>query len=375
VRETGAAESAWRAPGRVNLIGEHTDYNNGFVLPFAIGRSVRVTGTRRADGRLEVRSLQEPGRCLTLWLDDLSPGAVPGWAAYPAGVAWALGQAGHQVPAASLAIDSDLPSGAGLASSAALECAVAGCLADLAGVELPRLELARLARRAENDFVGVPCGIMDQYAAMLCHAGKALLLDCLSEETADIPLDLHAAGLRLVVIDTGVRHDLAGGEYAARREECERAAALLGVASLREVTSTAALERLAGPDHEVIARRARHVVTESARVIETVELLRADRLAEVGPLLTASHQSLRDDFEVSWPEADLAVAAAINAGALGARMTGGGFGGCVLALVPVAIKSAMTAAIVAAFGRDGLTEPAILDVAPSRGAQRVAGGG
>ena len=369
--EPAATESTWRAPGRVNLIGEHTDYNNGFVLPFAIGRSVRVTATRRADRRLEVRSCQEPGRCMALELDDLTPGAVPGWAAYPAGVAWALEQAGHQLPGASLAIDSDLPSGAGLASSAALECAVAGCLADLAGAELPRREVARLARRAENDFVGVPCGIMDQYAAMLCQAGKALLLDCRSEETADVPLDLQLAGLRLVVIDTGVRHDLAGGEYAARREECERAAALLGVTSLREVSDVAALKRLAGPDHKAIARRARHVVTESARVIDAVELLRADRLAEAGPLLTASHQSLRDDFEVSWPEADLAVAAAIRAGALGARMTGGGFGGCVLALLPEALCMPVADAVRLAFAQASFGKPAFIDAVTAEGAHRL----
>jgi len=364
-------DSSWRAPGRVNLIGEHTDYNNGFVLPFAIGSSVRAAGTRRADRRLEVRSRQEPGRGAAFVLDDLAPGAVPGWAAYPAGVAWALERAGHRLPGASLAIDSDLPSGAGLASSAALECAVAGCLADLAGAELPRRELARLARRAENDFVGVPCGIMDQYAAMLCRAGHALLLDCRSEETADVPLDLEGAGLRLVVIDTGARHDLAGGEYAARREECERAAAMLGVTSLREVSDVAALKSLAGPEHGVVARRARHVVTETARVISAVELLREGRLAELGPLLTASHRSLRDDFEVSWAQADLAVATAISAGALGARMTGGGFGGCVLALVPAVSTAAVDEAVRRAFAQASYGEPAFMDAVPANGADRL----
>ncbi|HEX9032360.1 MAG TPA: galactokinase [Streptosporangiaceae bacterium] len=361
-------DAAWRAPGRVNLIGEHTDYNGGLVLPFAIGQTVRVAGAARPDGVLELASRQAPNDRVAISLDALEPGAVTGWAAYPAGVAWALAEAGHQVQGASLAIDSDLPQGAGLASSAALECAVAACSADLAGARLTRPELAALAWRAENDFVGMPCGIMDQSAAMLCQAGHALLLDCRTGESADVPLDPAGIGLQVLVIDTGVRHQLTGGEYASRRAECEQAADRLGVPSLREVTSEAALAGLADP---VLARRVRHVVTENARVEDTVALLRAGRLAECGPLLTRSHESLRDDFEVSWPEADLVVGTALAAGALGARMTGAGFGGCVLALVPKDHAAAVADAVSAGFARPGLAAPSFLEVTPARGASPV----
>lgn len=361
-------EVAWRAPGRVNLIGEHTDYNGGLVLPFAIGQSVKVAAASRPGGLLELRSRQAPDDRVVISLAGLEPGVVTGWAAYPAGVAWALTGAGYPVGGASLAIDADLPRGAGLASSAALECAVAACLADLAGAEPSRHELAALARRAENDFVGMPCGIMDQTAAMLCRAGHALLLDCRTGESADVPLDPDVAGLRLVIIDTGVRHELTGGEYASRRRECEMAAGLLGASSLREVSAEADLAVLAD---RMLTRRARHVVTENARVSEVVALLRASRLAACGPLLTRSHESLRDDFEVSWPEADRAVDAAIAAGALGARMTGGGFGGCVLALLPMAQSAAVTGAVRAVFAETGRPAPTFLDAAPAPGAWRV----
>ena len=364
----GSAAVAWRAPGRVNLIGEHTDYNDGLVLPFAIDRSVEAAAIPRPDRVLEVRSRQEPDDHVTISLAALEPGAVTGWAAYPAGVAWALAQAGYPVGGASLAIDSDLPRGAGLASSAALECAVTASLAELAGVTLPKSELAALARRAENDFVGMPCGIMDQAAAMLCQAGHALLLDCRTGESAAVPLDPDAAGLRLVIIDTGVRHELTGGEYAARRGECEAAVRMLGVSSLRDVPDAAGLAGLADP---VLAIRARHVVTENARVSDVVALLRAGRLADCGPLLTRSHRSLRSDFDVSWPQADLTVEAAVAAGALGARMTGAGFGGCVLALVPVPRLAEVKEAIRAAFAGTGVTAPVFIDAVPASGARSV----
>ncbi len=358
-------DALWRAPGRVNLIGEHTDYNDGFVLPFAIDRSVLVAGSARTDGMLEVRSRQADSWA-AVQLDGLEPGVVRGWAAYPAGVAWVLRAAGLPVGGANLAIDSDLPQGAGLSSSAALECAVVGCLADLAGARLARGEMAALARRAENDFVGVPCGIMDQSAAMLCLAGHALLLDCRTGSPAQVPLDPAGAGLRLLLIDTGVRHDLAASEYAERRRDCEAAARRLGVPALRDA-DVAAAASLADP---VLARRAGHVVTENARVGEAVGLLRAGRLAACGPLLTASHRSLRDEFEVSWPEADVAVDAALEAGALGARMIGGGFGGCVLALA--AGLDAVAAAVCSAYEHRGWPVPAITAVVPSAGAGRIA---
>jgi galactokinase len=364
----GRPEGVWRAPGRANLIGEHTDYNQGWVLPFALHLGVTVAASRRDDGALAIASRQAPGAPADLALATLAPGAVTGWAAYPAGVAWAVREAGHRLAGgASLAIDSDLPQGAGLSSSAALECATALALAGLYGLDPPRPELAALAWRAENDFVGVPSGIMDQSASLLCRAGHALLLDCRSGETTDVPLDPAGAGLELIIIDTGARHALGDGRYAERRRECDRAAALLGVTSLREVTSPAAAAGLADP---VLRRRARHVITENARVEETVTLLTAGDLAGVGAVLRASHASLRDGFEVSWPQADVAVDAATAAGALGARMMGGGFGGSALALVPAG-QRAVSAAITAEFARRGWPLPAFVQAVPSAGALRI----
>jgi len=364
----GPAEQVWRAPGRANLIGEHTDYNQGWVLPFALELGVTVAASRRGDGVLALWSRQAPGAPADVPLAALAPGAVTGWAAYPAGVAWALREAGHPLAGgASLAIDSDLPQGAGLSSSAALECASGLALAGLHGLELPRPELATLAQYAENDFVGVPSGIMDQSASLLSRAGHALLLDCRSGATADIPLDPAAAGLALLIIDTGARHALGDGRYAQRRRGCDRAAALRGVASLRDVTSRAALSALTDP---VLRRRARHVITENARVEQTVALLADGNLAGVGPVLLASHASLAGDFEVSWPEADVAVDAAMAAGALGARMMGGGFGGSAIALVPAG-ERAVGAAVTAEFARRSWPPPAFFPARPSAGAFRL----
>jgi galactokinase len=365
----GAAPAGvWFAPGRVNLIGEHTDYNDGWVLPFALDRGVLVAAAGRDDGLLAARSRQAPDRPSSAAVTALAPGAVTGWAAYPAGVAWALRQAGHPAVAASLAVDSDLPQGAGLSSSAALECATALALTALAGIDLPRPQLAALARRAENEFAGVPSGIMDQSASLLCQPGHALLLDCRTGGTGLVPFDPAAAGLRLLIIDTRARHELAGGEYASRRAECEAAARALGVASLRDVTGTGPLSGLAD---QVLRRRARHVITDNERVHEVVRLLRAGAVSRIGPLLTASHASLRDDFEVSWPEADAAVAAALAAGALGARMVGGGFGGSVIALVPAELDETVRAAVRAAFAAHGWARPGFIAAAPSASAHRL----
>jgi galactokinase len=368
----GRPEQMWLAPGRANLIGEHTDYNQGWVLPFALDLGVTVAAGRRGDGLLAIRSHQAPGAPADLPLAALVPGAVTGWAAYPAGVAWALREAGHPLAGgASLAIDSDLPQGAGLSSSAALECAAALALDGLHGLDLPRPQLATLAQRAENDFVGVPSGIMDQSASLLSRAGHALLLDCRTGVTADVPLDPAAAGLALLIVDTGARHALGDGRYAQRRSECEQAAARLGVGSLRDVTSPAEVGRL---DDPVLRRRARHVVTENGRVKQAVALLTGGDLAGVGALLYASHASLRDDFEVSWPEADVAVDAAMATGALGARMMGGGFGGSALTLVPAG-QRAVGAAITAEFARRGWPPPAFFPAVPSAGAFRLRPGG
>jgi galactokinase len=361
-------DGVWHAPGRANLIGEHTDYNDGFVLPFALAQGVRVAGSRREDGLLELCSQQAPGRVIRADTGSLAPGLVGGWAAYPAGVAWALREAGHAVDGARLAFDSDLPEGAGLSSSAAIECATAIALTGLYGIDVPPGELARLAQHAENDFVGVPCGIMDQSASMLCQRGHALLLDCRSLAASQVPFDVTAAGLDLLVLDTKVRHELGDSGYTDRRRACELAAKLLGVPALRDVTDVAELDRL---DDEVLRRRARHVVTDDQRVGEVAALLRAGAAAEVGPLLTRSHASLRDDFEISWPEADVTVEVALAAGALGARMMGGGFGGSVIALGPAGRTAEILGAITAEFSRRGWTAPGVISAIPADGAHRL----
>jgi galactokinase len=383
----------WHAPGRANLIGEHTDYNDGFVLPFALAMGVRAAAAPRGDGVLELYSRQVPAQPMagagpshpaagerhpghgarqrvSMPLESLAPGSVPGWAAYAAGVAWSLRLAGHPVGGARVAIDSDLPQGAGLSSSAALECAVALALTGLYRIDVPRPELARLAQRAENEFVGVPSGIMDQSASLLCHQGNALLLDCRSLKSSQVPFDLAAAGFVLLLIDTRASHEHTGGEYADRRRACERAAEILGVPALRDVTDPdAALAKLEDP---VLRRRARHVITDNHRVHAVVGLLRAGEIREVGALLNASHLSLRDDFEISWPEADVTVETAVATGAAGARMMGGGFGGSVIALVPAGRSDAVAAAVSDAYARRGWTAPEIYAALPEAAAHRLA---
>ena len=355
-------------------MGEHTDYNDGFVLPFALSQGTTAAAARRTDRTLALCSRQEPGEA-EIALDDLAVGQVTGWAAYPAGIAWALREAGYQVPGACIAIDSDLPAGAGLSSSAALECATALALTELAGVSIPRRELAAIAQRAENEFVGVPSGIMDQSASLLGQAGHALLLDCRSLESSQVPCDPVAAGARLLLINTRAKHELSDGEYGRRRAQCEEAARLLGLPSLRYLTDVGDTVRLADP---VLRRRARHIVTDNQRVLEAAALLRGcaavapDTYREIGRLLTQAHVSLRDDFEVSWPEADAAVEAALAAGALGARMMGGGFGGSVLALVPETAGGAVRAAVTETYARRSWTAPEFLDAAPSTSARRLA---
>jgi galactokinase len=360
-------EGAWFAPGRVNLIGG-PDYNEVFVLPFALSAGVCAAASRRSDGLIVLVSRQAAGDPVLLSVETLEPGSAGGWAAYPAGVAWALREAGYLSGGADIAIDADLPPGAGLSSSAALSCSVALALTELYDQSVPRTELARLARRAENEFVGVPSGVMDQLAALLCRAGYALVLDCRTGTGAEVPLDPVAAGLELLVLDTRARHALADGRYAERRRACEEAAATLGVRSLRDVADdSGALAGLTEPSQ----RAARHVIEEYHRVLEAAELLRAGELARLGDLLTSSHLSLRDQFEVSWPQADAAVEAAVDAGALGARMTGGGFGGSVVALVPGDRATQVRAAITERFASRRWQAPGYLDGMPSASARRV----
>ena len=362
-------DGVWFAPGRVNLIGEHTDYNGGFVLPFALGSGVAVAASRVAGQGLTVCSRQEDTEPVTVSIDALTPGITNGWAAYPLGVAWALREAGHQLGGARVAVDADLAMGAGLSSSAALECATGLALCELHDLRVPRHELVSLASRAENDFAGAPTGIMDQSAALLCEAGHALLLDCRSGATEAVPLDPGVAGLTLLVIDTGARHAHSDSGYGERRRSCEEAARLLGVRSLRDVMDRPADVDLLADAR--LRRRARHVVTENKRVLDAVALMRRGALAEVGPLLTQSHASLRDDFEVSWPEADVAVDAATAAGALGARMMGGGFGGSVLALVSEDQRHPVEAAVADAYVRRSWRQPAVSAAVPSDGAKRL----
>ncbi|MEV4556814.1 galactokinase [Kitasatospora sp. NPDC049285] len=363
-------EGVWAAPGRINLIGEHTDYNEGFVLPAALPHTTRVAARRRADGRIRLYSAQGDGRVTELVLADLAPGPVPGWAAYPAGVFWALAEAGHPVGGADLAFDSDVPTGAGLSSSAALECATAIALDELYGLGLDAPARALIAQRAENAFVGVPCGALDQMASSCCVAGHAYFLDTRDLTGRQVPLDLPAVGLTLLVIDTRVKHDLGDGAYAGLRAGCERAADLLGVRALRDVEAAelaAAEEKLPAELRPLL----RHVVTEDQRVLDTIRALDAGDPRALGPILTAGHASLRDDYRVSCAETDLAVAAANAAGALGARMMGGGFGGSVLALVDTDRLAAVADAVHAAFAEAGYTAPVTFTATPSQGAHRV----
>jgi galactokinase len=356
---------AWRSPGRVNLIGEHTDYNGGFVLPLALTSGTVVRAARRDDRLLRVASAQRRDAPVEIALDGLAPGGVDGWAAYVAGTAWALAERGVAVPGAELLVDGTVPRGAGLSSSASLECATAGALLALAGADLALRDVALLAQHAENDFVGMPCGVMDQFASTHARAGHLLLLDTRSLEVRHIPFDLAGDGLALLVVDTRAPHQLVDGEYAARRSSCEKAARLLGVPALRDVVDLDSA--LASLDDEVLRRRVRHVVTENGRVLDVVDLLESGDVRAIGPLMTASHVSLRDDYEVSCRELDLVVDTALAAGALGARMTGGGFGGSAIALVETAAVEHVRDRITSAFGAAALTEPAFVDAEPGDG--------
>ena len=311
-------DEVWQAPGRVNLIGEHTDYNGGFVLPIAIDRFTTVAAGRRSDAQVRPHSLQMSS-------------ADTGWTKYVDGVIDALADEGVQPGGVDILVDSTVPTGAGLSSSAALEVATAAALSALAGRALDAKVLASVAYRAETAYVGVPVGIMDQTVVALAEDRHALFLDTRSLETEQVPFDPSDSDLHVVVIDSRVRHKLDDGHYAERRRECEAAAAALGVDQLRDATlgqvETAAMD-------ETLRRRARHVVTEDERVLQAVDFLRAGDVGALGTLLLASHASLRDDFEVSIPELDRIVERAVTQGAVGARMTGGGFGGCAIALVP-----------------------------------------
>ncbi|WP_433876363.1 galactokinase [Sinomonas atrocyanea] len=366
----GAPDGVWRAPGRVNLIGEHTDYNEGFVLPFAIDRSARVAVRARPDRRVRLASTYGREGVVDLGPDGITREAARGWTVYPVGVVWALRQRGVEVPGFDLVLDSNVPLGSGLSSSHAIECAVAIALAELSGAQLSTEELVLLTQRAENDFVGAPTGIMDQSASLRATAGHAVFLDCRDQHAELIPFDAPAAGLTVLVVDTKVAHSHADGGYASRRAACELGAEVLGVDALRDVAS-ADLTEARGLLDEVTFRRVRHVVTENERVLRTVEVLRSEGPAAIGPLLDESHASMRDDFEISCPELDLAVETARASGAVGARMTGGGFGGSAIALVPTTAERAVRDDVAAAFARAGYREPEVFSVSPADGARRL----
>ncbi|ROP34752.1 galactokinase [Pseudokineococcus lusitanus] len=395
----GDPAGVWAAPGRVNLIGEHVDYAGGRSMPFALPQRTLLAARPREDGRVRVVSAWAPDEVWEGDLADVRPGSdggagsVEGWAAYPVGVLWALSQAdgpGWAVGGADLAVTSDVPVGAGLSSSAALTCSTALALATLTGHadgpaadpttpegDALRRLLVGAAVRAENEVAGSATGGMDQQASLRCRDGHLLLLDSSDGSVEHVPFALAEHGLAVLVVDTHAPHRLVDGQYAARRAACAEAARLLDVPHLARAAEGSSvgevLDRLAaaGAD-DVVARRARHVLTEQQRVADAVALLRADRPADVGPLLDASHASLAADHEVSSPELDVVTAAAREAGALGARMTGGGFGGSALALVRTADEEAVAAAVVAASLAAGHPRPTSVRAVAAGGAERLA---
>ncbi|MFF8658135.1 galactokinase [Streptomyces huasconensis] len=365
-----APHGVWSAPGRVNLIGEYTDFNEGFVLPLALPHTAVAAVSPRTDGILRLHSADLDAPLAELRVDELTPLSDGGWAAYPAGVVWALRAAGHRVTGADLHLASTVPTGAGLSSSAALEVVTALALDDLFGLGLTRPELAVLAQRAENAFVGVPCGVMDQTASACCTDGHALHLDCRDLSLRQVPFDLAAHGLRLLVVDTRVKHALGDGAYAERRAGCEEGARTLGVSHLRDIAYEELPAALGKLTDGKVRHYVRHVVSDDHRVEQVIGLLDAGDVRALGPVLTEGHASLRDDLRISCPELDLVVDAANTAGALGARMTGGGFGGSAIVLVEADDTDKVTAAVLAAFAAAGFTAPRIFPAVASAGARR-----
>ena len=352
------------APGRVNLIGEHIDYSDGFVLPFAIKDRTLVAVRKRNDSTVRIASAQRRNKIVTVDINQIKPGLKGEWERYALGVLWALGvKEGVDV-----LIDGRVPLGAGLSSSAALECSVATAMNHLFDMGFNLEELARLTQKAENQYVGVPCGIMDQSVSLMATQGSALLLDCRDLSTKNIPFDVASAGLELLIIDTQAHHALTDGGYAERRASCESAVAKLGITSLRELT----LDQLDN-SRELLTEtefvRARHAVTEMKRVLDCVQALSDSNFAQVGDLINQSHVSLRDDYTVSCPELDTAVDAALSAGALGARMVGGGFGGSAIALIQASKTVETINVIERAFSSKGFKAPRFFTSLPSQGAE------
>lgn len=357
-----------QAPGRVNLIGEHVDYCDGFVMPFAINDRTYAAISKRPDRQIKIASKQRAAEIIETSLDKVSPAVAGGWERYILGVIWAFGD--RITTGLEILVDGGVALGAGLSSSAALECSVAIALNELFGADLSLAELARLAQRAENDYVGMPCGIMDQSVSLMATVGNALLLDCRDLSTEQIPLDLASAGLELLIIDTRAHHALVDGGYAERRASCESAARKLGIKALRDC-SIAQLESAREKLTELEYKRAEHVVNDIARVHLTVKYLKSNDFISVGKILTESHASLRDLFEISCPELDLAVATAHANSSLGGRMIGGGFGGSAIALFKVADIEPAKVAIAAAFAEAAFAAPRFFTSLPSKGAAVV----
>lgn len=359
-------QGLWSAPGRANLIGEHTDYNEGLVLPFAIDARTYVALSPRTDGVFNVVSEQQP-REVVAWSPSEGPPSKRGWASYPLGVAWLLG--GGEFGGADMAISSDVPVGAGLSSSAALECSVATALAEIWELPHSPVELAGIGTRAENEVVGAPTGTMDQLASMLGREDCGVRIDCRDLSTRLVPLRVRAEGLEFIIIDSQQKHDHAEGGYSERRAQCERAAELLSVSSLREI----GLHRLGDAEvrlPESLRSIVRHVVTENDRVLQIEVALQNADFSRVGDLISESHASLRDDFQVSTEYIDQIVQACLDSGSLGARLIGGGFGGAVLALVPADIVERVAASVATLRPPHNLQPASMTAVVPSAGAKR-----
>ena len=357
------------APGRVNLIGEHIDYSEGFVLPFAIKDRTLVAARKRDDSIVRVASAQRRNKIISVDINEVKPGLKGEWERYALGVLWSMGVKSG----VDLLIDGHVPLGAGLSSSAALECSVATAMNHLFDMGFSLEELARLTQKAENQYVGVPCGIMDQSVSLMATNGFALLLDCRDLSTRNIPFDVASQGLELLIIDTQAHHALTDGGYAERRASCESVAAKLGVKSMRELTREqldSSQDKLS--ESEYI--RARHAVTEMKRVLDCVEALASEDFTQVGQLLNQSHNSLRDDYTVSCPELDTAVEASLAAGALGARMVGGGFGGSAIALIQASKTSQTISAVEKAFADKRFKAPRFFTSLPSQGAELLSRG-
>ena len=354
------------APGRVNLIGEHIDYSEGFVLPFAIKDRTTAAIRKRDDSTVRIASVQRRNKVITVDINDVQPGLKGDWERYALGVLWSMGVK----TGVDLMIDGQVPLGAGLSSSAALECSVATAINHLFDMGFSLEELARLTQKAENQYVGVPCGIMDQSVSLMATVGSALLLDCRDLSTRNIPFDVAAHGLELLIIDTQAHHALTDGGYAERRASCESVALKLGIHSMRELT-IAQLEESRDSITSVEYLRARHAVSEMQRVLDCVEALSISDFEKVGRLINQSHASLRDDYTVSCHELDTAVDASLAAGALGSRMVGGGFGGSAIALIQASKTSETITAIEKAFAEKKFKAPRFFTSLPSQGAEVI----